>query len=96
VIIKKQPLISCTRIDKRNRNSIQRKHKTYELESKSKAPRAQGGKGLLSQTNSVQSLKIHGSNPREERRNKEIGREEGGARRRGRLLLLGQARRERG
>ena len=54
MIIKKQPLISCSRIDKGKSNSSQTKHKTYEIETKSNTPRPQGGKGLLSRSVSIQ------------------------------------------
>ena len=69
MIIKKQPLISCSRIDKGKSNSSQTKHKTYEIEMKSKPRRIQGGKGLFSHSISVQSLKNpwFKSYPREER-----------------------------
>ena len=78
MIIKKQPLISCSRIDKGKSNSSQTKHKTYEIETKSKPQRAQGGKGLLSHSISVQSLKNpwFKSYPREEREEEQEGREE--------------------
>ena len=54
MIIKKQPLISCSRIDKGKSNLSHTKHKTYEIETKSNTLRAQGGKGLLSRSISVQ------------------------------------------
>ena len=42
---------------KRKQKTSQTKHKTYEIEMKSNPRRAQGGKGLLSHSISVQSLK---------------------------------------
>jgi len=72
-----------------NKKSSQTKHKTYENETKSNTPRAQGGKGLLSHSISVQVLK----NPlltleRRGRKNREREREQG----RGRAFwLLGKS-----
>ena len=58
MIIKKQPLISCTRIDQGKSKFVQTKHKMDELESKTNARRAQGGLGLLSHTISVQKSQV--------------------------------------
>jgi len=55
---------------KENQNSSQTKHKKNEIETRSTAKRAQGGKGLLSHAISVQVSQIHPSNPKEERKNK--------------------------
>ena len=62
---------------KENQNSSQTKHKTYEIEMKSKPRRRQGGKGLLSHSISVQSLKNpwFKSYPRKEREEEQEGRE---------------------
>ena len=53
-ITTKQPLISYSRIDKGKSKFIQMRHKMNAIDTRSKAPRAQGGKGLLSHTISVQ------------------------------------------
>jgi hypothetical protein len=96
VIVKKQSLISCSRIDKGKSNSTQTKHKTYEIETKSNTPRAQGGKGLLSHSISVQVLK----NPllareRRGRENSERGRKRQGEERMAYVLSKPGKKRER-
>ena len=53
-ITTKQPLISYSRIDKGKSKFIQTRHKMNAIDTRSKTPRAQGGKGLLSHTISVQ------------------------------------------
>ena len=76
------------------KNRHKQKHETYEIEHKFKARRAQGGKGLLSHSISVQELK----NPslREEREEEQRGREGRQAPREGRLFLApGEKGRER-
>jgi len=81
-----------------NQISSQTKHKTYEIETKSKPRRAQGGKGLLSHSISVQSLKNpwFKSYPREEREEEQEGREETHGRGEGRAPELEEERGESG
>ena len=80
-----------------NQISSQTKHKTYEIETKSKLRRAQGGKGLLSHSISVQSLKNTYSKTylsRREGRDRDEERRAPGRKRR-RLLLVPRHREER-
>ena len=75
------------------KNPSQGKHETYEIKTKSKPQRALGGKGLLSHSISVQSLKnpYLESYPREEKGRKR-GRKRGAPEGRRRAALIARKR----
>ena len=78
------------------KNPSQRASETYRIERKQKAPRAQGGKGLLSQSIHIQNL----NNPwleslTLERRGEGQGGGEGGRQEEGVLRLAAREKKER-
>jgi len=78
------------------KNPTQGKHESYEIEMKSKPRRALGGKGLLSHSISIQSLKnpYLESYPREEK-GRRRGRERGAPGRGAACVLSRENERER-
>ena len=52
-----RPQSHAQRTKRENQNSSHKRHSKYKIDSNSKAPRAQGGEGLLSRSILVQSLK---------------------------------------